>query len=126
MDFLESILVIILSFFLVIPVVAASQYLELKFKLLSDIDEDLRVEVKILKILDQEHEIKNMLDKLINFLDSNEVEWVSIELSSEKHGKTTINNERILTGARGQVRYVKVLKITSEDVLYLAIGIRND
>ncbi len=126
MDFLESILVIILSFFLVIPVVVTSQYLGLEFKLLSCIDEDLRTEVNILKILNQEHEIKNILDKLINFLDSNGVKWVSIELSSEKYGKTMINNERILIGSRGQVRYVKVLKITSKDVLYLTIGVRND
>ncbi|MBO3799461.1 MAG: hypothetical protein FGF52_00130 [Candidatus Brockarchaeota archaeon] len=126
MDSWESILAIILSFFLVIPVVAASQYLRLKFKSLSDIDEDLRIEVNALTILDREHEIKNMLDKLIKFLNSDEVKWVSIELSSEKHGRITIRNEEVSIESLEQVRYVKVLKIVGEDVLYLTIGIRND
>ncbi|MBO3839236.1 MAG: hypothetical protein QXN75_01205 [Thermoproteota archaeon] len=126
MDSWESMLAIILSFFLVIPVVAASQYLRLKFKSLSDIDEDLRIEVNALTILDQEHEIKNMLEKLIKFLNSDEVEWVSIELSSEKHGRITIRNERVSIESWKQVKYVKVLKIMGEDVLYLTIGIRND
>lgn len=126
MDFLESILVIILGLFLVIPIVVASQYLRLKFKLLSNIDEDSRIEVNVLAILDQENEVKNMLGKLTKFLDSSQVKWVSIELSSEKHGKIMIRNERILIESKEQVRYVKALKITSEDILHITIGIKND
>lgn len=126
MDFLESISVIILGLFLVIPIIVTSQYLRLKFKLLSSIDEDSRIEINALAILDQENEVKNVIDKLIKFLNSSQVKWVSIELSSEKHGKIMIKNERILIESKEQVRYVKALKITSEDVLHITIGIKND
>lgn len=126
MDFLESISVIILGLFLVIPIIVTSQYLRLKFKLLSSIDEDSRIEINALAILDQENEVKNVIAKLIKFLNSSQVKWVSIELSSEKHGKIMIKNERILIESKEQVRYVKALKITSEDVLHITIGIKND
>lgn len=125
MHFLESILVIILSFLLLIPIISISQYLKSKFELLSRINEDLKTEVNILEICNQEQNIENLLNKVIEFLNSKGVKWLSIEIFSEEHGRIIITNG-ILYESEEQARCVRVLKITSKDVLYITIRIEND
>ncbi|MEM1557278.1 MAG: hypothetical protein QXR44_00930 [Thermoproteota archaeon] len=126
MDFLEGVLATILSFFLLISIIATSQYLKPRFELLSDMDEDLRLEINILEICDQEQDINNLLYKVIDFLNYNGIKWSIIELFSEEQGKIVSENEKIFIEFEEQVRYVRVLRITSEDVLYITIGIKND
>lgn len=126
MDFLEGILATILSLFLLISIIATSQYLKPRFELLSYMDEDLRLEINILEICDQEQDINNLLYKVIDFLNYNGIKWSIIELFSEEQGKIVSKNEKIFIEFEEQVRYVRVLRITSEDVLYITIGIKND
>ncbi|MEM2372832.1 MAG: hypothetical protein QXI11_00115 [Thermoproteota archaeon] len=89
-------------------------------------DEDLRLEINILEICDQEQDINNLLYKVIDFLNYNGIKWSIIELFSEEQGKIVSENEKIFIEFEEQVRYVRVLRITSEDVLYITIGIKND
>lgn len=126
MYFLEDVLIMVLGIFLLTSIIIVSQYLRLKFELLSSISEDLKVEANILSICNQENNIEALLNRLVEFLDSNGVEWVSIELFSESKGRTTLYNNKILTISEVQTRYIRAIKITSEDIVYLTIGIKDD
>jgi len=87
MHSLESILTIILFLFLLTPVITVSEYLKSRFELLSDANEDLKIEVGVLSICCQEDNINNMLEKLVEYLNCEGVNWVSIELYTDRRGK---------------------------------------
>ncbi|MBO3769123.1 MAG: hypothetical protein QXS51_02095 [Thermoproteota archaeon] len=125
MHFLEDVLITVLGIFLLTSIIIVSQYLKMKFELISSISEDLKVEVNMLSIFNQENNIEALLNKLVEFLNSNGVKWVNIELYSENNGKTTLYNN-VLTIPRERVRYIRAIKITSEDVVYLTIGVKDD
>jgi hypothetical protein len=126
MNFLEGIFVIILCSFLLMPIIAVSYYLGSEFKSLSNIDEDLTVENIILAICNQKDDVKTLLNRIIEALNSNEVNWISVELLSDNCGRFTVKNNSFSAGSEEQVRYIRVVKINSKDVLYFIVGVKND
>lgn len=126
MHFLGDILITILGLLLLTSIIAVSQYLKLRSELLSNINEYLKIEINVLSICDQENNTRILLDKLVEFLNSNGVKWVSIELSSENDGKVVIYNEKVSTVSEGKIKYIRALKITNKDVMYITVGVKND
>lgn len=127
MQLFEGTLAIILSTFLLVLIITVSQSIRSRSELLNSIEKDLTVERNILRICRQNsQDVNSMLKEIVGFLNSNGVKWLTIELFSEKKGKIFIENKNILNiAAKREAKYVRVVKISSEDTMYFTIRVEE-
>lgn len=125
MQYFEGTLSIILSTFLLILIITVSQSIRSKAALLINIEKDLEIELNVLRICRQNpQDVNGMLKEIIEFLDSNGIRWCTVELLNKKNGKMFVENNSSNI-ARRQVQYIRVVKISSEDTMYITLGIEE-
>ncbi|MEM2980649.1 MAG: hypothetical protein QXW09_04895 [Thermoproteota archaeon] len=126
MQYFEGTLAIILSSFLLLLTITVSQGIRSKTELLDDVERDLIVEVNVLRICQQNsHDVNKMLKEIVDFLDSNGVRWCTVELFNRKNGGILVENKSFSNIVAEQVRYIKVVKISSEDTTYVTVGVEK-
>jgi hypothetical protein len=126
MQYFEGTLAVILSTLLLLLIIIISQGIRSKSDLLSSVEKDLKIKLNVLTICRQySPDVNKMLREMADFLDSNGVRWCIIEVSSRKNGETSIENKSISNGVVKQVRYIRVVKISSEDTMYITIGLEE-
>ncbi len=126
MQYFEGALTIILSSFLLILIITVSQGIRSKAELLDDVKRDLIVEANLLRICRQNSQDTNrILKEIVDFLDSNGVRWCTVELFNEKSGRMLAENKSFSNIVAEQVRYIRVVKISSEDITYVTVGVEE-
>ncbi|MGQ9479212.1 MAG: hypothetical protein ACUVQ0_04210 [Thermoproteota archaeon] len=124
MEPLESTPALILTTLLLILIVAVSKSIRIKLELSNDLEKNLEITLDILKICEEGPiEIDSLMERIRNFLDSNGIKWVIIEISSRKQGFSSMHNSLDSLKEKG---YTRVVKVITEDIVYVVVGIEND
>lgn len=127
MQLFEGILALILSTFLLMMIIAISYGLRSQFELISNVEKGLVIELKLLGICRQRTwEVGNLLNEVKGFLDSEGIDWTSIELLSKKNGRFFIENKSPDGSTEHETKYVRFIGVSDGDVLYITVGIEHD
>ncbi|MEM3464951.1 MAG: hypothetical protein QW506_01820 [Thermoproteota archaeon] len=128
MQFLEGTIAIVLNTLLLIPIITVSQNTRTLFEKVETMRTDLVLESNLAEIPPQNlADSKALLSEVIRILSSNGVEWSKIELLSKKNGRIVVENKQASSNpGEYHTRLVRIIRVSSEDIVCIVVGVKND